>query len=53
MYRDIESGEIVTESQLFAEYKRFQQEQPDEYNYSFSDYVQNCLVENNGTLEKA
>ena len=52
MYRDIETGEAVTIEQLHKEYEQMKQEQPDEYGYSFMDYVHNCLTENNGTLER-
>lgn len=48
---DIESGETVTVEQLRKEYNENREYQPSEYNYSFPDYIRNCLVENNGTLE--
>ena len=50
-YYDIESGEAVTIDQLYAEYIAMQTAQPEEYPYSFDDYVGNCLTRNNGTLE--
>lgn len=52
MFRDIESGEKVTLCQLMEEYKQNRQALPSEFNYSFDEYVANCLVENNGTLER-
>jgi len=52
MYIDIETNEIITTEQLFSEYESMRSAQPEEYNYSFADYVHNCLTENNGTLEK-
>ena len=52
MFRDIETGEAVTIEQLHKEYERMKQEQPDEYGYSFKEYIRNCLTENNGTLER-
>lgn len=48
---DIESCETVTISQLYIEYIDNKTNQPTEYNYSFADYIRNCLTENNGTLE--
>ena len=51
MFYDIESNEIVTIDQLKNEYDMLRQEQPDEYNYSFEEYIRNCKTENNGTLE--
>ena len=52
MFLDIESGEKVTLGQLMEEYKQNKQALPSEYDYSFDEYVKNCLVENNGTLER-
>ncbi len=52
MYFDIESGEYVTTEQLRKEYEQFRKEQPEEYGYSFPEYVRNCLTENNGTLKR-
>lgn len=52
MYYDIESCETVTTEQLYNEYMRNRQEQPDEYNYSFAEYIKNSLTTNNGTLER-
>lgn len=51
MFYDIESNEIVTIEQLKNEYDMLRQDQPDEYNYSFEEYIRNCKTENNGTLE--
>ena len=50
-YYDIESGEVITREQLFKEYKHNREIMPDEYNYSFDEYVNNCMTANNGTLE--
>lgn len=52
MYIDIETGDIVTTEQLQSEYENMKQWQPEEYMYSFAEYVRNCLTENNGTLER-
>lgn len=49
MFRDIESGEIVTTEQLYKEYE--QAMKSGEYDaVEFSWYVWNCLTINNGTL---
>ena len=52
MYIDIETNEIISTEQLLAEYESMRSAQPEEYNYSFADYVHNCMTENNGTLER-
>lgn len=49
---DIESGQIVFESDLLKEYFLNVFDLPEEYNYSFDDYINNCLTKNNGTLEE-
>lgn len=51
MWIDIETGEIVTAEQLRTEYEQAKEKQPDEYGYSFEEYIRNCKTENNGTLE--
>ena len=48
---DIETGELVTVEQLETEFNSLRSEQPDEHNYSFSEYIRNCLTRYNGTLE--
>lgn len=45
-----ESGETVTVEELKAEFEQLQREQPEEYNYSFNDYIKNCTGKH-GTLE--
>ena len=51
MYFDIESNQIVTREQLFAEYQTMKESYPEEYGYTFPEYVKNCLTSSNGTLE--
>ena len=51
-FHDIESGEIITEEQLLKEFNILKSEQPAEYNYTFPEFIMNCLTSNNGTLEK-
>lgn len=52
MFRDIESGEKVTLAQLMEEYKQNRQALLSGVICSFDEYVENCLTENNGTLER-
>lgn len=52
MYIDIESNEIITKEQLYIEYMENKKNNPSEYNYSFSEYIENSLTINNGTLEQ-
>lgn len=51
MFYDIESKETVTMDALLREYETLRKAFPDEYGYSFPEYVDNCLARNNGTLE--
>lgn len=51
IFVDIESGEKITLTQLESEFNSLRAEQPDEYNYSFPEYINNCLTLHNGTLE--
>lgn len=50
-YRDNETSEIVTEKQLRAEFDELKREQPEEYNYTFADYIRN-ITDKNGTMEE-
>ena len=49
-FYDIESEEIISSLQLLNEYIENVKSNPSEFNYSFSDYIKNCLHESNGTL---
>lgn len=51
VYRDTETGEIVTEKQLRAEFEELKREQPEEYNYTFAGYIRN-ITDKNGTMEE-
>lgn len=51
LYRCTESGEILTEAQLQAEFETLKAEEPEEYDYSFTEYIKNCTSKN-GFLEK-
>ena len=50
-FRDLEFDIVVTEEELLRTFKHLQREQPDEYNYSFENYIRNC-VDKDGTLEE-
>ena len=41
-FKDLEFDIIVTEGELLRTFKHLQREQPDEYNYSFENYIRNC-----------
>ena len=49
-WRDIESGEIITESQLRKEWKAAM-ESGECDPVTFEQYIENCMTYNNGTLE--
>lgn len=44
-----EYGHIITEDELYDEFKQLQAEQPDEYDYSFEEYIKN-VTDKNGSL---
>ena len=48
---DVETEEVITFEQLESEFNKLKAEQPEEYNYSFADYIRNCESKN-GTLEQ-
>lgn len=50
MWIDINSNEIITATRLREEYEENKKNLPEEYNYSFEEYIQNCLTKNNGSL---
>ena len=50
LYRCTESGEILTEAQLQAEFETLKAEDPKTYDYNFTDYIKNCTSKN-GFLE--
>lgn len=52
-FRDIETGKIVTEEQLAEEYTSKLGEQPETYkDMTLTQYINNCMTRNNGTLEE-
>ena len=46
LYRCTESGEILTEAQLKAEFETLKAEEPETYDYNFEDYIKNCTSKN-------
>ena len=50
-FRDLEFDIIVTEEELLRTFRHLQREQPDEYNYSFENYIRN-RIDKDGTLSE-
>ena len=50
VFKDTDSGELITLDQLHKEYLENRNESQTEYNYSFTHYIYNCLFRNGGTL---
>lgn len=48
-YFDTEHGQTISEEELRTEFAALVLENPDEYNYSFEKYLQNCTGKD-GTL---
>ena len=46
LYRCTESNEILTETQLKAEFETLKAEEPETYDYNFADYIKNCTSKN-------
>ena len=45
-FRDISTGEIITEEELRKEFEELKKETPEEYDYSFEQYLLNCTSKN-------
>ena len=41
-FRDINTGEIISEEELRKEFEELKKETPEEYDYSFNQYLLNC-----------
>ena len=41
-FRDTNTGEIITEEDLRKEFEELKKETPEEYDYSFNQYLLNC-----------
>ena len=52
IFIDTEAMRFVTEKELRQEFEQLKREQPEEYDYTFEQYIQNCTSKN-GTLEEA
>ena len=50
LYKDTENGQILTEEQIKAEFETLKAEEPETYDYNFSEYLKNCTSKN-GFLE--
>lgn len=50
LYRCTETKEILTEAQLQKEFETLKAEDPETYDYNFTDYIKNCTSKN-GFLE--
>lgn len=50
-WADNESGEVITEMQLYREFTELKAALPDEFNYSFEEYILNC-EHKNGSLTR-
>lgn len=48
---DTETGGIVSEAVLRAEFEQLKAEQPEEYPYSFPAYIRNCTSKNGFLME--
>ena len=46
LYWDVEDQRIHTEEELRKDFEQFKADQPDEYDYSFAEYLRNCLSKN-------
>lgn len=50
IFYDISTEEYITESDLFEEYEKYLDE--GNYGVTFSQFINNCLTTNGGTLER-
>lgn len=41
-FRDTNTGEIITEEELRKEFEALKKAMPEEYDYSFNQYILNC-----------
>ena len=51
VYKCTETGEIITKTQLKAEFETLKTEEPETYDYNFNQFIDNCLSKN-GFLEE-
>lgn len=50
-FRDTNTGEIITEEELRKEFEKLKKETPEEYDYSFNQYLLNCTSKNGMLIE--
>lgn len=50
-FRDTNTGEIITEEELRKEFEELKKETPEEYDYSFNQYLFNCTSKNGMLIE--
>ena len=50
-FRDTNTGEIITEEDLRKEFEELKKETPEEYDYSFNQYLLNCTSKNGMLIE--
>lgn len=50
-FRDTNTGEIITEEELRKEFEELKKETPEEYGYSFNQYLLNCTSKNGMLIE--
>lgn len=50
-FRDTNTGEIITEEKLRKEFEELKKETPEEYDYSFNQYLLNCTSKNGMLIE--
>ena len=51
LFRDTDSGEIITESALKAEFDGLKDEDHETYDYDFPAYIRNCTAGNGFLME--
>ena len=50
-FRDTSTEEIITEEELKKEFEKLKKETPEEYDYSFNQYLLNCTSKNGMLIE--
>lgn len=50
-FRDTNTGEIITEEELRKEFEELKKKTPEEYDYSFNQYLLNCTSKNGMLIE--
>lgn len=50
-YYDTEAEKVVSLGELKRDFDQFKAEAPEEFNYDFADYMENCLSKNGSLCE--